>query len=133
MYLLDTDIISNLIKPKPSPHLVAKLKTIPSSELSISVITLMELYAGFFLSKSPEPIKKFIEEWVIKTLTVIDFNSVHSLLAAKIQTDLKKQGKVLDWLDVMIASAVIANGYTLITGNIKHFKRIKQLKVENWL
>jgi len=133
MYLLDTDIVSNLIKPKPSPYLVTKLKNTPPMELSISVITLMELYAGYFLSKKPDTIKRFIEEWVVETLTIIDFDVTQSILAARIQIDLKKKGKTLDWLDVMIASAALVNGCTLITGNLQHFKRIEGLKVENWL
>lgn len=133
MYILDTDIISNLIKPKPSQYLISRLKAIPSSELFISVITLMELYTGFFLSKNPEPIKEFIEEWVIKTLNVLDFTTAQSFLAAKIQADLKKKGEILDWLDIMIASTVIISDGILITGNLKHFKRIQGLRVENWL
>jgi predicted nucleic acid-binding protein len=133
MYILDTDIVSNIIKPLPSQHLISKLRAVPSSKLSISAITLLELYTGLFLSKNPVPIKEFIEEWVIKTLRVLDFTPAQSYMAAKIQADLKKKGAILDWLDVMIASAAITNEGILVTGNLKHFNRIQGLMIENWL
>ena len=133
MYLLDTDTISNLVKPRPSPHLRRKLEQTPAEMLAISMITLMELYMGQQLSSQPELIRNFIEDWVLQTVTVIDFDHNQAKQAASIQSKLRQKGQTLDWLDVMIAACAVAKEWTLVTGNIRHFGRIPQLRVENWL
>ncbi len=45
----------------------------------------------------------------------------------------EKMGEIISSTDLQVASIAIANELILITGNIKHFKRIKQLQIENWI
>lgn len=132
-YLLDTDTISNLVKPRPSPSLKVKLEQVSSESLGISMITLMELYMGQLLSSQPELIRRFIEDWILQTVTVFEFDQNQAKQAAAIQRRLRQEGQTLDWLDVMIAACAIAKGRILVTGNIRHFRRIPHLRVENWL
>ncbi len=133
MYLLDTDIISNLVKPRPSEKLIARLREIESRELGISVITLMELYLGEQLAGRPELIRKFIEDLVLPTVTVIDFDREQAQTAAGIQANLRRIGKPLDWLDIMIAACALKTGRILVTGNLGYYQRISGLTIENWL
>ena len=51
----------------------------------------------------------------------------------KIRAELEKGGEIISSTDLQVASIAIANELILITGNIKHFKRIKQLQIENWI
>ncbi|MDM8522200.1 hypothetical protein QUF80_02415 [Desulfococcaceae bacterium HSG8] len=46
---------------------------------------------------------------------------------------MEKKGQPLSFADLQIASVAIANNLTLITGNEKHFERIDELEIENWL
>ena len=133
MYLLDTDIISNLVRPRPSEKLIARLGETDGRELAISVVTLMELYLGERLASRPEPIREFIEDFVLPTVTVIDFDREQAATAAGIQANLRRTGKPLDWLDIMIAACALRTGRTLVTGNLGHYQRISGLKIENWL
>ena len=51
----------------------------------------------------------------------------------KIKADLKKEGKIINDSDLFIASIAISNKMRLVTNNDKHFKRIEDLKIENWI
>lgn len=133
MYLLDTDIISTLVRPRPSEKLIARLSETDGRALGISVMTLMELHLGERLASRPEPIRKFIEDFVLPTVTVIDFDREQAQAAAGIQADLRRAGKPLDWLDIMIAACALKTGRVLVTGNLSHYQRIAGLKIENWL
>jgi len=73
---------------------------------------------------------KFEEETFLLTLkessTILEQTYESSKKAAEIYAELKKQGKLINDADILIASIVV-------TSNETHFKRIKGLKVENWL
>lgn len=133
MYLLDTDTVSSLIKPKASTHIKTHLAEVADDDLAISVITLMELYLGFYLSGQPESVRQFIEDWVLPSISVIDLDPAQAQQAAEIQSFLRQKGRVLDWLDVMIAACALTYGCVLVTGNTRHFQRIPDLIIENWL
>ena len=51
----------------------------------------------------------------------------------KLKADLEKDGKIIDDADLFIAACALANDAVLVTNNEKHFKRIKGLKLANWL
>ncbi len=55
------------------------------------------------------------------------------MVYGKIRAGLVKSGKVITNTDIQIASIAIANDLILITGNIRHFQHIEELKIENWL
>jgi len=80
---------------------------------------------------------KFEEETFLLTLkessTILEQTYESSKKAAEIYAELKKQGKLINDADILIASIVITNNAVLVTSNETHFKRIKGLKVENWL
>jgi tRNA(fMet)-specific endonuclease VapC len=51
---------------------------------------------------------------------------------AAIKADIETRGKPLDDFDLVIAATAISLGYRLVTNNERHFRRIKELKLENW-
>ncbi len=53
--------------------------------------------------------------------------------AGEIYADLRKKGELISDADILIAAIVLANDSVLVTNNTDHFKRIKNLKIENWL
>lgn len=63
---------------------------------------------------------------VIPFLETIDFY-------AREKNRLSKQGTPVEDFDLLIASAACCRGLTLVTDNIKHFKNIKDLEIENWV
>lgn len=53
--------------------------------------------------------------------------------AGEIYADLRKNGELINDADILIAATVLANDSVLVTNNTDHFKRVKNLKIENWL
>jgi predicted nucleic acid-binding protein len=70
---------------------------------------------------------KFLER-----LTVFSLDLSSSRKAAEISAKLMTKGETIDFRDAMIAAIALENGLTLVTRNISHFKRIKDLKTEKW-
>ena len=61
------------------------------------------------------------------------FDNREAFICGEIRSALEKRGMPLSDTDLMIASTALANDLVLITGNERHFTRINDLQVENWL
>jgi tRNA(fMet)-specific endonuclease VapC len=127
-YILDTDTVSLIIKRYPS--VIKKLIKHEDDEICISTITYAELCYGLEKKGS---VKLFNEVMpIIKKFTILDFDNSQAELYGKIRVDLEKSGTPLGNMDMLIAASALAAGAILITHNIKHFSKIKGLKVEDW-
>lgn len=128
-YILDTDTLIYFLKGHES--VVEKISIISQSDLSTTIINQTELLYGAFNSEQKEQNLKKIQEF-LKEIHIFEFSHAASLLFAKHKALLKKRGNMLADMDLMIASIVLANDGILVTNNIKHFEKIKELKFENW-
>ena len=132
MYLLDTNIISYL--QKGNPQIIQKIKSLDSSQLSISSITVSELFFGAINNPSQNRGKvqlNYYTELIDKT-EVYSFDTKSSIIFATLKTGLWTTGSIIEDTDLQIASIAIANDLTLVTNNTKHFKNIPNLKTEDW-
>ena len=66
-------------------------------------------------------------------LNVLPFNQESSEYYGKIKAQLSHSGRIIEDMDILIASIALANEGILVTNNTAHFKRIKGLKLENWM
>ena len=64
---------------------------------------------------------------------VLAFDAQAAYQAGKLRAHLRKKGQAIDLPDLQIAAIAIDRGLTLVTGNVQHFIRIPDLKVENWI
>ena len=133
MYLFDTDIISNIVKKKPSPYLIERLRVIPPEIQYISTITVGELVYGAFKSDRKEKHLEQLNNKLLPLVQLIPFDDREAFIYGEIRSALEKRGMPLGDTDLMIASTALANDFVLITGNERHFTRINDLQVENWL
>lgn len=133
MYLFDTDIITNLIKPRPSPDLIARLNQIPQEQQFISTITIYEIVYGALKSQRPDYHLKMLEHVLLPAVTIVGFDSKAAYACGKIRAELEKKGTPLALADMQIAGIAIANDFLLITHNLRHFTRIPKLRCESWL
>ena len=129
LYLIDTDIIIYFIKGHDA--VVNRFIDVSLTQLFISDITCAELYYGAYNSDYPEHNLKTVGG-VIANINIAPLSTHASKIFGKLKADLKKKGELLADMDLLIAAVAIAGNYTLVTNNIKHFKRIKGLKIENW-
>lgn len=133
MYLFDTDIVSNLIKARPSARLLAKLRPLSPDLQYISAVTVAELACGASRSEKPDRSHRLIAEQILTRVGVLGFDGLAALRAGDLRAALEKSGLPLAWADLQIAATALVHNCTLVTGNLRHFSRIPGLRVENWL
>lgn len=99
----------------------------------ISTITVAEIVYGGMKSNRPAYHLKNLIELIVPSVNILTFDSQSAFVYGKIRADLEIKGKTINHTDMQIASIAIAYDLTLITGNTKHFSRIQDLKIKNWL
>jgi tRNA(fMet)-specific endonuclease VapC len=134
MYLLDTDILSNLLKRTPSPTLIGRLAAVPVEQQFTSSITLGELvYGAARLGTRGGMLLDLIEQTLLPNLPVLPFDVAAARRYGTLRAELERQGTPLAEADLRIAAIALARGLTVVTGNVRHFQRVPGLAVENWL
>jgi predicted nucleic acid-binding protein len=125
-YILDSDILIYFLKGEK--EVIKKVLSLQNDELYITIINYTELLYGIYnsnkISQNKEKILPFLDNFKI-----LQFDKNASEIFAKLKTKLKKQGKIIADMDLMIASIAISNKATLYTNNLKHFNRIDGLKI----
>lgn len=133
MYLFDTDILSNIVKPKPSEYLLEKIKKLPKRLQFTTSISIGEIYYGAYRAPNKKRILEFYKKKVFPNITILFFDDISAEIYGKTKAYLGKKGIGCSEPDLRIASIALRNKLTLITGNVKHFRVIPKLKVENWI
>ena len=110
-----------------------RLKTTPQREQYISTITISEIVYGAVKSNRPEYHLHNLENILLPAVNVAIFDSKAAYVCGCLRADLEKKGLPLDLADLEIAAIAIAGKFTLVTGNTRHFGRIAELNIENWL
>lgn len=129
MYLLDTDII--IYSLKGDRNVIENLRAFREQPKAISVITYGELIFG--AQKSKQKISNLAKIHNLKeTFPIIDITPSIMDTFGALKADLQKNGNTIDDFDLLIASTSITHGYTLVTNNEQHFKRISGLEIVNW-
>lgn len=128
-YLLDTNICIALLRG--DRNVADKLIKTGKMNCYLSVITLLELMYGAFNSKNIEKERRSVEE-LVSHFPIVALDNC-SLEYASNKVKLRNAGTPVDEFDLLIASTALHYDFTLVTDNIKHFKRIEGLKIENWI
>lgn len=133
MYLLDTNILSEIIRKRPNPYVLSQLRAKSSHELFTSCICIMELRFGSRLRGDFKEFWGKLEKSIISKVKVIPISEKEATIAGDILAEMKKTGQIIGIEDVLIAASALANQCRMVTANVRHFSRIKGLVVENWL
>jgi len=123
MYLLDTNIVSELRKPRPQAAVVAWLEDVDDSDLHISVVTLGEIQAGIEITREQDALKAAeIEAWadqVAAAYNVLPMDAATFRQWAKL---MHRQSDTV-YEDAMIAASALVHKLTVVTRNTGDFKR----------
>lgn len=133
MYLLDTDVISNLMKRTPAERLVARLARVAPEEQFTSSVTLGELLYGAHRSERSAALLERIDAVIPVDLPVLPFDAAAARRYGEIRAELERRGALIGNADTQIAAIALVHGLRVATGNERHFRRIPGLEVENWL
>lgn len=128
-YLLDTNICIHLFRGKFGVK--EKLDEVGIGNCAISEITLAELLYGAHCSQNPKKNKAIVESFVndVKVLPILESLELY----AKEKSRLKINGELISDFDLLIGSTSIQKKMTMVTENIKEFKRMQGIKIENWI
>lgn len=130
MYLLDTDTCIHLSRGNPA--LLRTLRDHRRSDIRISILTVYELELGLQKATLQKQKKRRALDDLLELFAVAPFGHPEATEAAKIRAELEKSGTPIGSIDYLIAATARANHWTIVTGNITEFRRVKQLKVETW-
>jgi tRNA(fMet)-specific endonuclease VapC len=129
-YLLDTNIVIYVLKRRPKE--VLEIFNRNASRMAISSITLSELIFGAEKSLNVDKNLEAIEEFV-SHLDVLPYDAKASQHYGQIKAALEKRGEIIGENDIHIAAHAISQGLILVTNNLREFKRVPNLALENWI
>ena len=133
MFLADTNIISELIKRQPNPHLLARMEDIPDASLYTASVCAMELRVGALRVPNGEALWNKIQSRILSRIQILGFGYQEAMKAAELLAALYASGRPIGVEDTMIASTALSNALIVVTANTEHFSRIPGLHSENWL
>lgn len=126
MYLIDSDILIYLSRGRTS--IQQRMNDAGISNCFVSEISLAELYVGVCKGIGKEAFVDYLK----KNFKVLPITPALRIFAqSKVQLEMNGTG--LDKMDLFIAATALANDYTLVTHNTRHFSRIPGLRLEDWI
>ncbi len=129
-YMLDTNILIYTIKNRPKKVRDAFKKH--ADYLAMSTVTLGELIYG--AEKSTQSVRNLADiEALAARMDVVPFDSQAAIHFGQVRAELAKSGKLIGPFDLMIAGHARSRGLILVTNNLREFKRVPGLRVENWV
>jgi predicted nucleic acid-binding protein len=137
MIILDTNVLSALMRKLPEAPVVAWLNRQPAESVWITSITLFEALLGLALLPSGRR-RQALEAAFARLLNedlenrVLDFDSAAATEAASLASIRQKDGRPVDMRDTQIAGIALARRATLATRNVRHFPDLKISIVDPW-
>ena len=129
-YMLDTNILIYTIKNRPTK--VREAFKRHADYLAMSTVTLGELIYG--AEKSTRSDRNLADiEALAARMDVVPFDSQAAIHFGQVRAELAESGKLIGPYDLMIAGHARSRGLILVTNNLREFKRVPGLRVENWV
>jgi predicted nucleic acid-binding protein len=126
-YLLDTNVISELVAPQPNPGVMHWIEGLDQETVFLSVITIGELKRGIE-KLSPSQRKDALSDWVTGDLLVrfgdrvlpVDVPVI--LIWGTLVAKMEAKGKPIPAIDSLLAATAAEFGLTFVTRNVRHFE-----------
>lgn len=128
-YLLDTNAVIHLLKTSDSA-LARRLRQHQPEDVCISAIVTHELYFGAFKSARVEANLARLQALRFE---VLPFDLEDSVASGEIRAKLRAEGTPIGPYDLLIAGQALARGLTLVSANVKEFRPVEGLIVEDWI
>jgi tRNA(fMet)-specific endonuclease VapC len=128
--MLDTNVISDLLKD-PKGKVARRIARVGDDSICTSIVVAAELRYGCAKSGSRKLLKAV--EDILDEIVVLPLDVPADAEYGRIRAELEGAGKPIGSNDLLIAAHAYATNATIVTANSDEFKRVRGLKVENWL
>lgn len=129
--MLDTNICIYLIKQQP-PTIIERFLSQPVGEIGISSVTAAELAYGASKSRYTSKNRHALEKFVAP-LEVAAFDLAAAWSYGRIRGQLEAKGTPIGSMDMLIAAHALSLGVRLVSNNLREFRRVPGLRLENWV
>ncbi len=131
-YLLDTNVLSEIIKKRPEPRVVARLRAVPARELATSVVCVAELRYGAARHPLGARLWDRLAREVLSRVRILGIGEAEAIRAGDILADLERRGLPVGIEDILIAATALEAGLVVATRNTRHFLRIGGVRIESF-
>ena len=137
MIVLDSNVVSELMCPRPNPGVIRWLDQQPSASIWTTSITIFEIRLGLLtmpFGKRQAVLAASFERWLseVAQTRIAIYDDSAARVSADLAAERHKRGRPGELRDTMIAGIVLANHATLATRNVKHFEDIAKSVVNPW-
>jgi tRNA(fMet)-specific endonuclease VapC len=129
-YLLDTDVVSELVR-NPQGRVTVRIREVGEEQVATSIIVAAELRYGAAKKGSPRLTAQV--EAILGAMEILPFTEPADTVYGTLRAGLERKGQPIGGNDLLIAAQAMSLGFTLVTGNEREFARIDDLRCENWL
>jgi len=130
VYLLDTNVIADLAH-NPQGIAASRLAKLSDDTFGINAVIASEIEYG--LEKRGSMKLRRQVEAILSTMPLLEFPANIARHYGRIRVELERKGSPIGPYDLLIAAHGVASGITVITRNDREFRRVRSLKVENWV
>jgi tRNA(fMet)-specific endonuclease VapC len=132
-YLLDTNAVIGLLTNRP-PTIRERLRQISPTTLplAISSIVLFELWYGVARSRHRAENAERLRGFMSGHVVVVGFEEEDAVIAGDLRDGLERAGTPIGPYDLLIAAQALRSGSTLVTANVREFRRVPGLAWEDW-
>ena len=133
-YLLDTSIVSEPVKPRPNPRVLARLRE-QGDVCAIAAAVWHELRFGVLRlppSKRRETLERYLDEVVRVAYPILPYDEAAADWHARERARLERVGRPPPWVDGEIAATAAVVGAVLVTTNPRDFRRFRGVRVRDW-
>ena len=137
MIVLDTNVLSALMRQSPDSRVIAWLDSQPRTSVWTTSITVLEVRFGLHILAAGKPRTQLLQafEKLLDTMghRIAAFDDDAAGRAAELMALRQRKGRPVELRDTMIAGIVLARHATLATGNVRHFEDLSVPVVSPWL
>ena len=129
-YMLDTNVCVDLLR-RANRINVQRLKRLDLDQVCVSAVTFAELEYGVWQSSDRSRNERAVMDFCA-ALETAPFDDRAAAMYGQVRAQLEQAGQPIGPLDMLIASHALALNMTLATSNEREFRRVANLRIENW-
>jgi tRNA(fMet)-specific endonuclease VapC len=129
MYALDTNTLVYFFRGEGG--VASRLLAAPPRDIAVPSVVVFELEVGIARSNQPKKRRGQLDA-LLALVTVLPFDHAAARCAAELDAALAAAGTPIGPMDTLIAGSAVARRATLVTHNVREFRRVKGLKIEDW-